>query len=101
MDVDFRMRPLRHDTECPYISAGSAKAASEVATTTLDHVRAAFGTGISVESAGVLLAARDSGQDWEALTETVAAGLADHYGLITPASPAPRKATGLSAILSA
>ena len=44
-------------------------------------------TQLSSEIAGVMLAARDAGLDWGALTEMVAAGLQDYYAEIAPVPP--------------
>jgi hypothetical protein len=50
------------------------------------QLRAAFANGLTVESAETLVRARDTGLDWETATQSVTAGLAEHYGLLT-ASP--------------
>lgn len=55
----------------------------------LDRVRAAFAAGVSLESSAVLLNARAGGHDWEAVTEAVAAGLAQRYGTPSSVEPEP------------
>jgi hypothetical protein len=70
--------------------------------TNLEHVRAAFAAGVSLESSAALHTARDTGSNWEGVTEAVAAGLAERYGLPQPMAVVPvERSPALVALASA